>query len=651
MNIKILDSWLRDYLETKASPSKIAEILSLTSVSIERIEKLGDDFLYDIEITTNRPDLMGVIGLAREAATVLPATGIDATFIPPRFSKPKDVSDEVTLPVIKNDDTLVNRICAVIMEVEFGNSPEYIKKRLESSGIRSINNVVDVTNYVMRETGHPAHVFDYDRLNSKTLIIKAAKKGEKVITLDGKEYTLSGGDIVAYNGEGKIVDLLGIMGIQNSVVTDSTKRILYFIDNNNPVQIRKTSMEHGIRTEAAVINEKGPDPEIAFGALLCGIKLFEKIAKGKVVSKILDIYFNKPASKTVTVDESKINSVIGIDIPLKDAKSTLDNLGFETKITGKSIAASVPSFRLGDITIAEDIIEEIARVYGYSRLPSILPTFQNNTPFHQEKNLFYWEARCRNFFKYSGFTEIYTYALVSPELYEGNLDDAVTLQNPLNEEMAYMRRTLVPSLLEVASDNPSREEFSIFEIANVYLKKGRDLPDERLTLAGIIKMQKIDFFTVKGVIENLFFDFGIKNIEWKEDSGGGNGADIYIDNIKIGTIELLSDSLADFEIDFASIFEHATLKKIYNPIPKFPPVIEDIRIKLSENTTFEKAIKLIKKQSSLISSVKLLDIYGDKITLRITYQNSNKNLTNEEITPIRKKIISNLKHSLKAEIA
>ncbi|PIR79454.1 MAG: hypothetical protein COU26_01030, partial [Candidatus Levybacteria bacterium CG10_big_fil_rev_8_21_14_0_10_36_30] len=203
----------------------------------------------------------------------------------------------------------------------------------------------------------------------------------------------------------------------------------------------------------------------------------------------------------------------------------------------------------------------------------------------------------------------------------------------------------------VASDNPSREEFSIFEIANVYLKKGRDLPDERLTLAGIIKRQKIDFFTVKGVIENLFFDFGIKNIEWKEDSGGGNGADIYIDNIKIGTIELLSDSLADFEIDFASIFEHATLKKIYNPIPKFPPVIEDIRIKLSENTTFEKAIKLIKKQSSLISSVKLLDIYGDKITLRITYQNSNKNLTNEEITPIRKKIISNLKHSLKAEIA
>lgn len=649
MNIKILDSWLREYLKTKAAPEKIAEILSLTSVSVEKIEKIDNDFVYDIEITTNRPDLMGVIGLAREAATVLPASGIDAAFIPPRFSKPKDV-DGIALPVIKNDDTLVNRICTVVMDVELGESPEYIKKRLEASGIRSINNVVDVTNYVMRETGHPAHVFDYDRLNSKTLIIRAAKKGEKVVTLDENEYVLTGGDIVADNGEGKIVDLLGIMGTQNSVVTYSTKRILYFLDNNNPTQIRKTSMGQSIRTEAAVINEKGPDPEIAYDALLCGIKLFEKIAKGKIVSKILDIYPNKPASKTITVDISKINSVIGIDIPLKDAKVTLNNLGFETKIAGQSLTVRVPSFRLNDIEIAEDIIEEIARVYGYSRLPSILPTLQDNTPFNQEKNLFYWEVRARNFFKYSGFTEIYTYTLVSSELYEGNLNDAVTIQNPLNEEMLYMRRTLVPSLLQVARDNSSREEFSIFEIANVYLKKVRNLPDERLTLAGIIKRQKIDFFTVKGIIENLFLDFGINSVEWKEDSDGGNGANIYIDNKKVGTIELLSDSLVDFEIDFASIFEHATLKKIYNPIPRFPPVIEDIRIKLSENTTFEHAIKLIKKQSTLISSVRLLDIYGEKITLRITYQDLDKNLTNQEITPIREKIISNLKHNLKAEV-
>src|SRR3989344_3080193 len=193
MNIKILDSWLREYLKTKASPQKIAEYMSLTSVSIEKLEKLGDDYIYDIEVTTNRPDLISVIGLAREGAAILPQFGIDAKFVPPTLVKP--TSDNKLGIEIVNDPKLVNRVLAVALEIKLGPSPKQIKARLEASGIRSLNNGIDVTNYVMREIGHPMHVFDMDRLNTGKIIIRESKNGEKIITLDGKEYEVPGGDI------------------------------------------------------------------------------------------------------------------------------------------------------------------------------------------------------------------------------------------------------------------------------------------------------------------------------------------------------------------------------------------------------------------------------------------------------------------------
>src|ERR1035437_3078596 len=215
MNIKILDSWLREYVKTKASPQKIGELLSLSSVSVERIEKYGDDFTYDIEVTTNRPDLMSVVGLARETATVLKQNGIEAEFLPPKLTKPQTLKKD--LIEIKSDPKLVNRLCAVVMEVEIGTSPKEIKVRLESSGTRSLNNLIDITNYVSKTIGHPTHVFDFDRLKARALTIREAKKGEIIKTLDEKSYTLNGGEIVAANDKDEIVDLLGIMGLENSV--------------------------------------------------------------------------------------------------------------------------------------------------------------------------------------------------------------------------------------------------------------------------------------------------------------------------------------------------------------------------------------------------------------------------------------------------
>ena len=257
MTIQIPDSWLREHLKTKATAKQIAEILSLTSVSIEKTEKQGDDYLYHIEVTSNRPDLMSVIGIAKEASAVLPQFGIEASFIPLNIEKnPKRTMDKLPL-VIENDPSIVNRICAVVLDVQNKKSPEFISKRLEAMGIRSLNNLIDITNYVMREVGHPTHVFDYDRIDTHKIIIRKSKPLEKIITLDDKEHTLGGGDIVADNGKGEIIDLLGIMGTANSVVTDKTKRIIFFIDNNKTSNLRKTSMNLAIRTEAAIVNEKG----------------------------------------------------------------------------------------------------------------------------------------------------------------------------------------------------------------------------------------------------------------------------------------------------------------------------------------------------------------------------------------------------------
>jgi len=294
MNIKILDSWLREYLKTKATPKEIGEKLSLTSLSVEKVEKYKSDFLYEMEITTNRPDLFSVTGIARETAAILPTFGIEAQFLPLRLKKEEYKGENKVPVVINNDPRLVNRVSTVLMEVTLGESPKKIKERLEASGIRSLNNLIDVTNYVMRVVGHPAHVFDFDRLNTQTLTIKEAREGEKITTLDEKNYTLNGGEIVAVDDKGKIVDLLGIMGLQNSVVNERTKRILYFIDNNEPYHIRNASMGLSIRTEAAALNEKGVDANLAMDAILYGIELFEKFANGKQVSEIIDIYPNKP---------------------------------------------------------------------------------------------------------------------------------------------------------------------------------------------------------------------------------------------------------------------------------------------------------------------------------------------------------------------
>ena len=646
MNIKILDSWLRDFLDTPAKPETLAEKLSLTSLSVERIEKYGSDYLYEMEITTNRPDLFSVIGVAREAAAILPQFGIKAEFIEPKF---KTYQSENKFPIeIVNDPKLVNRICAAILEIKIKESPKKIKDRLESNGIRSLNNIIDITNYVMRIVGHPAHVFDFDRLNTKKLYIKEATKGQKIITLDKKEYTLHGGEIVAIDDKGRIVDLLGIMGLENSVVTNNTKRILFFIDNNESVHIRNASMEHAIRTEAATLNEKNIDPELAMESFSLGIELYENIADGKLLYKTLDDYPNKTRINVIEVSNEKINKVIGVQIDINKLIPSLEKIGFKITMTKNLIKAEVPSFRSKDVKIEEDLIEEIARIYGYHNLPSKLPFSDSITP-HPFVNNFYWEKRAKDSLKYWGFTETYTYSMISEDMLEEEEEKAVKIQNPLTTDFVYMRTTIVPSLLKIINDNKSRKEIKIFEIANIYLKKSNDLPQEIITLAGVVKKENISFYEIKGIIEQLFNDLGIEKYSFKNSEKASLGTSVFIDKSYTGEIEVLDADLIDFELNFQLMTKHSTLKKNFKPLAKFPPVIEDISLILPENINTSEVIDEIKLQSTLIADVTFLDQYKDSRTFHVVYQDPSRNLTSKETGQLRERVLNSLKEKFGAK--
>lgn len=647
MNIKILDSWLREYLKTKATPSQIAQKLSLTSLSVEKLEKIGNDFLYEFEITTNRPDLYSVLGIARETNAILPQFDIESEFIEPEFKNP---ANESAFPLdIEYSPNLVNRICAAVLEIRVGDSPKDIKERLETSAIRSLNNVIDITNYVMRVIGHPAHVFDLDRLNTKRLYIREGKPGQRIKTLDKKEHTLQGGEIVALDDKNEIVDLLGIMGLENSVVTNSTKRILFFIDNNEPAHIRKASMGLAIRTEAASLNEKGVNPELAIQALNYGIELYQKIANGKVLSKTLDIYPNRPKPKSIDIFLEKINKIIGIDLNIRKLIHSLERLGFKINVSEKVLKVEIPTHRLNDIEIEEDIIEEIARIYGYHNLPSILPQATEIIPYQFIDN-FYWEKRVKNALKNWGFIEMYTYSFVSEELYEGDDANAVKIKNPLTEDFIYMRKTIVPSLLRVISENKSKEEIKIFELANVYLGKRNDLPDEILTLAGVVRKTKVSFYEVKGIVEQLLTDLGIKDYSFKNSEKSGVGAAIFLGKEYLGEIEILDSNTIDFELNFQLITKSATLKKTYRPLAKFPPIVEDISLGLPEEISTQEVIDEIRLKSSLIKEVTLKDQFKDSKTFHIIYQAEDRNLRTEDVSKIRDKILLSLKEKFAAKV-
>lgn len=646
MNIKITHSWLLEYLDTKATPLEIQKYLSLCGPSVERIEKTKEgDVIYDIEITSNRIDTASVIGIAREAATILTNFGIKSTFIPPVLTVPEKVTDPLPLQ-ITDKKKLCKRILAVIMDnVEIKPSNQLVQIRLEAAGIRSLNNLVDITNYVMCEMGHPTHVFDYDRIKTKKFIIRTAQNNEEIITLDNKKYKLCEKDVIIDDGTGRVIDLPGIMGTANSVITNDTKRIIFFIESNDPVSIRGSSMRYGIRTMAAAINEKSPDIELSKQTLYRGIELFRKYAKAHVASNIIDINNGKAAFTKIKTTFSFLNKRIGIAIPRKQIEKILSDLDFTVSSQNDELTVKVPSFRTNDVTIPEDLVEEVARIYGYDNLPNHLsPPCYIKQPKAFE-NLFVYQSKIKSFLKHLGLNEVLNYSMISKEMIIGldfSIKNHLFLSNVMSQDIKYLRTTLIPSLIKNIKNNEGKKDvLKLFELAKVYLPRSSDLPNEIYKLSFATTTS---FFDLKGIVEALLDELHIETCSFSlsKNSMFNNAlqAKLIIGDKDVGELGQLKAAYQEksgvksnvflCEIDFYTLISNAKPISQYVPIHPYAIIKLDHTMTLNKKISFEQFKQQAYKKSPLLNKIQVISKYNDKITIRCYFSSPSKNITEDE---------------------
>ncbi len=653
MNILIPDRWLRIYLKTKATPEQIKEYLSLCGPSIERIYGEGEDTVYDIEITGNRPDAMSVMGVAREAATILPRFKIPARLAGDPYKtavvlpKPK-AFHKLT---IKSDPKLNPRWMSVVFDsVTVAPSPVWLTRYLELSGIRSLNAVIDITNFLMRAYGQPAHVFDYDTISGGKMILRESKKGEKLTTLDGKSYTLPGGDIVIEDGSHTVIDLCGIMGGKNSSVKDNTKRIILFLQTYDPGHIRKTSMGLGIRTEAAALFEKGLDTELVKPVFLEGIRLVQELTGGRVTSTVTDLYPHPPKASTVSVSLSKIYSYIG-EISKASIKDILTSLGFGVTMTKTLLTVTVPSFRR-DVAIDVDVIEEIARVHGYHEIPAVLP--DKAPPNSLQSPSLIWETEVKIRLRDWGYTECITYSMVSEDLmrlFEWDTRKAYKITNPLSNEWVYMRPDVFMSMIPVIRDNLKiTKDLRLFELSMSYIYRQNDLPLESPML--VVVWGGNTFLEAKGLAEAVCSLFGLElplDIENKQKQPLDWFSERCLSLGEFGSVgEIRNDILEQagihypitkLSLDIGRLVMHAQTRKTYVPVPRYPPIVEDLSFVVPDRFHVLPLITAFSSAHELVRHVTLLDVHKNTRTFHITYQDISRNLTGDEIVPVRNKLI------------
>lgn len=644
MNIKLPYSWIKEYLDTDVSAEELQKHVSLCGPSFERIDDIDGEKVFDIEITSNRIDSVSVYGIAREAHAVLSQFGKKSELKPLSVSKPQE--DNTYSLSIVDDNQHARRVLAVVMEIDKPKeSPDWLKKRLEMSGIRSLNNIIDVTNYVMLEVGFPTHVFDYDRLKTGKLIFRNAKKGEIYVTLDDKKCELNESDVIIEDGTGRIIDLPGIMGAENSVVTNDTKKIVFFIESDDPKIIRRTSMRLALRTMAASINEKNPDPYLAETAFLRGIELFQNIANGVVKSPLYDVFEKKDNPKAITLTQDFIEKRMGVSLKEGQIEAILTSLGFAVKQENKTFHITPPTFRMYDVTLPEDIVEEVARIYGYHNLPN---TLQTPVFIKQPKELeifFKTQTEIKRLFKHFGLHESMNYSMISKKDIENVQDDVdryIRLANTISTEIEYMRTFLAPSLLKNVKANIGKKDvLRFFEIAKIYVKRDNDLPDEQYHLSIALNT---DYYDLKGVIEALVAELHIENVDYKPVSIPlliqGVASDLVIQGKNVGSFGQVRLDVARAygidipvyvaEINFTHLIQYYRSLSQYRPINPFARVKLDITIEKKEGKTYADIYKTIQISSNYIHEIEFLGIYQNKLSFRLYFEAADRNITEEE---------------------
>lgn len=634
------------------------------------IEALGlNDAIFEYEITSNRVDCFSVVGIAREAAATF-----RKKFYPPVVTETgnsEDVNDYIRVSVENTD--LCPRYCArVVKNVKIGPSPKWMQRRLASVGIRPINNLVDITNYVMEEYGQPMHAYDLDTIADRHIVVKTAENGEKFTTLDGQERQMDENVLMICDGE-KAIGIAGIMGGENSMITDDVKTMLFEAACFDGVNIRKSSKRVGLRTEASAKFEKGLDPNNAQAAIDRACQLVEEMGAGEVVGGTVDVYGRKKEPVRVAFDADKINAMLGTQISREEMLGYFEMLGLEYDKETEEIIA--PTFR-HDLFCLADLAEEVARFYGYDNIPTTLPSGEATTGKLSFKLRI--ERVAKDIAEFCGFSQGMTYSFESPKVFdrllipeESPLRRTVQIMNPLGEDYSIMRTTSLNGMLVSLATNYNRrnKDVRLYELGNIYLPKSlplTELPEERMQFT-LGMYGAGDFFTMKGVVEEFFEKIGMNEKEVYDPNSArpylhpGRQADILYKGKKIGYLGEVHPEVADIYgigerayvavIDMPEILNFATFDRKYTGIAKYPAVTRDISMVVPKEILAGQIEDVIeKKGGAYLESYRLFDLYegaqikeGFKsVAYSIVFRAKDKTLSDVEVTEAMNRILKGL---------
>jgi len=651
-------------------------------VGIPLADYLGDT-IFDLDITPNRPDCLSIIGIAREVAALtgqglhLPEVRYDEAAYP--------IDQQISVEIVAPD--LCPRYCAsLITGVKMADSPRWMQQRLLACGMRPINNIVDVTNYVMLEYGQPLHAFDYHKIKGKKIIVRRATSGEAIVTLDEEKRALDE-DILVIADEERAVAIAGVMGGADSEVTEQTTSILLESANFNPASIHHTGNTLRLPSEACMRFERSIRPELTVPALKRATQLIMQLAGGEVAKGFVDVYPGKQDQKPILLPMSEVKRLLGVEFSLDQIVETLTSLGFDCEVKASEVLVTAPYWR-SDIHQAVDLIEEVARIISYDRIPTTmlsqpLPR-QNPEPILSLK-----QEISRSLAGY-GFQEVITYSLTSLEMLNKLSPDShpvgpmpLRVANPMTADQEYLRPNLRPNLLAALSANQKHEDGSIrlFELGKVYLPRPKDLPDEPEVVCGILSGarfeeswrggdESLDFFDAKGIVEGLLSQLGVEaSFEQCHDESlhPSRQAAIVIGGSKLGIVGELHPKVSEafeisgavylFELNVSALLPFTIGHKMFQPIPRFPPVVWDIALVVDAEITNQKVLNII-NSFPLVEQATIFDVYtgeqvppGKKsVAYRIVYQSPTHTLTDEEVNQVQQQILSKLSSELGATL-
>lgn len=636
-----------------------------------------DNAVIDFEITSNRPDCLSIIGIARETAASLNKSYKQPNL---KFNALYDGSINDELKVEVHDNLCRRYMARKVKNVKIAPSPQWMQDRLNEAGVRSINNIVDITNFVMLELGQPMHAFDARQIKSGKIVVDMAEEGEKFTTLDENERTLNS-DVLTIRDDSHAVALAGIMGGLNSGAYGDTSEIIFESANFDGINIRKSSKFLGLRTEASLRYEKDIDAEITKIALDRACNLVCELNCGEIMKDTIDIYNVKPLIKKVTVSASWVNTFLGTDIVAEDMKKYLERLEFACDLKDDVLYVTSPSFRI-DIGIKEDIAEEIARIYGYDKVPcdSIKSVSEKSGKSEKQK----LDDKVLDTMLASGYNQSISYSFVSPKVFDkilvpkdSALRNTVVIKNPLGEDFSIMRTTSIPSMMDALSRNYSRNNSNaaLFEIGKVYIpnEDKNKIPLEKNILT-IGLYGKCDYFDLKGVIENLVSVLGIEQASYARESENttfhpGRCAGLIIKRHRAGILgEIYPDVLENYEIeekcyiaeiDLDILYSVANTNKKYKALPKFPAITRDMALIVDEEVlTGELQDVMIKHGGNILYSIQLFDVYKGKqipdgkksVAYSLSYRGDNRTLKDDEANKVHEKILKALEHTFSVQL-